>query len=75
MAVLIQMDGNIPHARLDAFDAGSITGDHSAALFGYGPDHFLLRSSWGERWGDGGYARMSLAYAEQAIIESYGVIV
>ena len=27
------------------------------------------------RWGDGGYARMSLAYAEQAIIESYGVIV
>jgi hypothetical protein len=75
VAVLIQMDGSIEKARLDAFDAGSITGDHSAALFGYGPDHFLLRSSWGTRWGEGGYARMSLAYAEQAVIESYGVIV
>jgi hypothetical protein len=75
VAVLIQMDKHIEAGPLDAFDAASITGDHSAALFGYGTDHFLLRSSWGPQWGDGGYARMSLAYAEQAVIESYGVIV
>ena len=75
VAVLIQMDGQIESGKLDALDAGSIVGSHSAALFGYGPDHFLLRSSWGPEWGDGGYARMSLAYAEQAVIESYGVIV
>ena len=52
-----------------------MTGSHAAALFGYGPDHFLLRSSWGPGWGDGGYARMSLDYAAQAVIESYGVMV
>jgi hypothetical protein len=76
VAVLIQMDAQIDDAQVaGAFDAGSVKGSHSAALFGYGPDHFLLRSSWGPEWGDGGYARMSLAYAEQAVIESYGVIV
>src|SRR5262249_11632125 len=40
VAVLIQMDKYIEAGPLAAFDAGSITGDHSAALFGYGPDHF-----------------------------------
>ncbi len=43
--------------------------------YGYGPDHFLLRSSWGTDWGDEGYARMSLDYTAQAVIESYGVMV
>ena len=57
------------------FDPDSVTGSHAAALFGYGPDHFLLRSSWGPDWGDGGYAKMSLDYAAQAVIESYGVMV
>ena len=37
---------------LDGFDEASVTGSHAAALFGYGPDHFLLRSSWGTDWGD-----------------------
>jgi C1A family cysteine protease len=75
VAVLMQMDSHIDEARLDAFDKDSVTGDHSAALFGYGPDHFLLRSSWGAKWGEGGYARMSLDYAAAAVVESYGVIV
>lgn len=66
---------NSPAPGLDEFDPVSVTGSHAAALFGYGPDHFLLRSSWGRAWGDGGYARMSLAYSAQAVIESYGVIV
>ena len=51
---------------LDGFDEASVAGSHAAALFGYGPDHFLLRSSWGTDWGDAGYARMSLEYAAQA---------
>ena len=54
VAVLIQMDAHIAGAKLDALDAGSVEGSHSAALFGYGPDHFLLRSSWGPVWGEGG---------------------
>lgn len=75
VVVLLALDRHIPTASLETFDAASVDGSHAAALFGYGPDHFLLRSSWGPSWGDGGYARMSLAYAAQAVIESYGVIV
>jgi hypothetical protein len=77
IAVLIKIDRNIEHAgpELDGFDEASVAGSHCAALFGYGPDHFLLRSSWGPGWGDGGYARMSLAYTAAAVIESYGVTV
>jgi hypothetical protein len=73
--VLVNVDKNLATARLDTFDEASAAGSHAAALFGYGPDHFLLRSSWGPGWGDGGTARMSLAYAARAVIESYGVIV
>jgi hypothetical protein len=73
--VLLKVDGNLSQARLQTFDAGSADGSHAAALFGYDPDHFLLRSSWGPGWGDGGYAPMSLEYAAQAVIESYGVMV
>jgi hypothetical protein len=77
IAVLIKIDRNIEHAGpvLDGFDEASVVGSHCAALFGYGPDHFLLRSSWGSTWGDGGYAHMSLAYTAAAVIESYGVTV
>ncbi len=75
VVVLIALDRHIHTAQLDTFDAGSVTGSHAAALFGYGPDHFLLRSSWGPNWGDGGYAKMSLNYAAQAVIESYGVMI
>jgi hypothetical protein len=75
VVVLLQLDKNVAGAQLQTFDEASADGSHAAALYGYGPDHFLLRSSWGEEWGDGGYARMSLAYAARAVIESYGVIV
>jgi hypothetical protein len=74
VVVLLAVDKHVPAASLETYDAGSVTGSHAAALFGYGPDHFLLRSSWGPQWGDGGYARMSLGYAAQAVIESYGVM-
>ncbi len=61
--------------ELTEFDAASVNGSHAAALVGYGPDHFLLRSSWGTDWGEDGYVRMSLDYTAQAVIESYGVMV
>lgn len=77
IAVLIKVDKRIEHAgpELDGFDEASVAGSHCAALFGYGPDYFLLRSSWGPGWADGGYARMSLAYTAAAVIESYGITV
>ena len=62
--VLIALDPYI-HTNdgvLEDLDAAAVTGSHAAALYGYGPDYFLLRSSWGTDWGDAGYVRMSLAY-------------
>ena len=53
----------------------SATTSHAAALFGYGPDHFLLRSSWGPRWGKTATRRMDLGYTAEAVIESYGVVI
>jgi hypothetical protein len=74
--VLVALDGKLeaPDHGLDAFDRDSADGSHAAALFGYGPGYFLLRSTWGPGWGDGGYARMSLEYTAQAVIESYGLM-
>jgi hypothetical protein len=59
---------------LEAFDPGSVRDRHAAALVGYGPGHFLLRSSWGTDWADEGYVRLADGYAADAIEESYGVI-
>jgi hypothetical protein len=75
--VLIAQDASF-HActgELTTFAGDTVNGSHAAALVGYTPDHFLLRSSWGTDWGDAGYARLSNAYAEQAVIESYGVMI
>jgi len=60
---------------LSAFDIDSASFHHAAALVGYGPGGFLIRCSWGEGWGDGGYAVATEAYLEQANVESYGVVV
>jgi hypothetical protein len=72
--VLVALDGQLGSPRPAAF-RGPAQHSHAAALFGYGPDHFLVRSSWGAGWGEAGYAEMSLDYAAEAIIESYGVVI
>ena len=75
--MLLAVDRHLaqPGAMLTGFDAASATTSHAAALFGYGPDHFLLRSSWGPGWGRDGYAKMDLSYTAEAVIESYGVVI
>ena len=75
--VLIAQDSNFRTCSgdLTTFAADTANGSHAAALYGYTPESFLLRSSWGTDWGDEGYARLSLDYAAQAVIESYGVMV
>jgi hypothetical protein len=60
---------------LDAFEIDSASFNHAAALVGYGPGGFLVRCSWGEGWGDGGYAVATEGYLAAAAVESYGVVV
>ena len=60
---------------LDAFDAASADYMHAVAITGYEPGAFYLRCSWGEGWGQAGYAIATEAYLEGAMRESYGVVV
>jgi C1A family cysteine protease len=43
------------------------------ALVGYRAGAFIVRNSWGTGWGDKGFAYASLAYAQDAFTEAYGV--
>ena len=53
--VLVAQDTNFHTCtgELTTFDAPSVNGSHAAVLYGYGPDHFLLRSTLGHRLGRG----------------------
>jgi hypothetical protein len=59
--------------NLDTYRPETASGGHAVALVGYTPDRFIVRNSWGTGWGDKGFAYASLAYAEEAFTEAYGV--
>jgi len=61
--------------NLDVYQPGTVRGGHAVALVGYTPDRFIVRNSWGTGWGDQGYGYASLAYAQAAFQEAYGVVV
>src|SRR5215208_1936376 len=61
--------------NLDEYKSKTARGGHAIALVGYTPDRFIVRNSWGTRWGDKGYAYASLAYAQEAFTEAYGVAI
>jgi hypothetical protein len=67
------MDASGTNGRLDAYDAMSMQGGHAVALVGYDQHQFIVRNSWGEGWGDKGFAYASNAYAAAAFTEAYGV--
>ncbi len=49
-------------------------GQHAVVLTGYTKDkRFIVRNSWGEKWGKGGYAEVSEAYAAKAFTEGWGI--
>jgi len=75
--VLLAIDRGLgaPGPLLSGFDRASAQHSHAAALVAYAPERFVVRSSWGTGWGEGGYAEMDLDYAAEAIIESYGVVI
>ena len=61
--------------RLDTYQPDSVRGGHAVAVVGYTADQrFIIRNSWGTRWGDKGFGYASEAYiAEAFFAESYGV--
>jgi C1A family cysteine protease len=59
--------------NLDAYLPDTAVGGHAVALVGYRPGRFIVRNSWGTGWGDNGFAYASLAYAQDAFTEAYGV--
>jgi hypothetical protein len=75
LPVLLHVDEQLKHPGPILTNFGGGTQSHAAALFGYRPDAFLIRSSWGTSWGENGYAWMDLDYTAEAVIESYGVVI
>lgn len=61
--------------NLDVYKPATVRGGHAVLIVGYTQDRFIVRNSWGTGWGDGGFAYASLAYAEAAFKEAYGISV
>jgi papain like protease len=60
--------------KVEAFEPRQSPFLHACALVGYEGDRFIVRNSWGKRWGDGGYALVSPEWLEQGAEETYGVV-
>ena len=64
------------NGQLDEYKVATAQGGHAVALVGYTPDRFIVRNSWGTTlWGKEGFGFASLAYAQAAFTEAYGVSV
>ena len=66
-------DAAATRGDLDEYKPETQHGGHAVAIVGYRPGRFIVRNSWGTRWGDKGFAYASLAYAQAAFTEAYGV--
>lgn len=68
-------DATVNKGNLDAYRASTRRGGHAVAIVGYTRDRFIVRNSWGTRWGDKGFAYASHDYTFDAFTEAYGVAV
>jgi hypothetical protein len=66
-------DAAATSGNLDEYKQDTARGGHAVALVGYRPGRFIVRNSWGTSWGDKGFGYASLAYAQEAFTEAYGV--
>lgn len=66
-------DASFTGGNLDPYNPNSTRGGHAVALVGYTASRFIVRNSWGTGWSDKGFAYASLAYAQEAFTEVYGV--
>jgi C1A family cysteine protease len=60
---------------LEKYDSKNTYGGHAISIVGYTPTHFIIRNSWGPRWGKRGHAFASYAYINRIIKEAYGIVV
>lgn len=56
------------------YQPNTIRGGHAVCLVGYTKDYFIVRNSWGNNWGDKGFAYASNDYAAVAFTETYGAV-
>jgi C1A family cysteine protease len=61
--------------NMDEYLPKTRRGGHAVSIVGYTPDRFVIRNSWGTSWGDKGFGYASLAYAQDAFTEAYGISV
>lgn len=59
--------------HLNTYFPDTILGGHAVSIVGYTQDYFIVRNSWGDKWGDKGFAYASLSYCSDAFDEGYGV--
>lgn len=64
----------LTNGRLETYQPNTTRGGHAVCLVGYTPDHFIVRNSWGEDWGDDGFGYASNTYAAEAFTEAYGAV-
>ncbi|MDB5469779.1 MAG: hypothetical protein JWR84_1339 [Caulobacter sp.] len=78
--ILVRLDVDATWANgsnqptLDVYRPATANGGHAVALVGYTPEGFIVRNSWGDDWGQGGYVFATDAYAAAAFTEAYGVV-
>ena len=62
------------NGELETYMADKTHGGHAVCFVGYTKDYFIVRNSWGENWGDKGFAYASYDYTKAAFTEVYGAV-
>jgi len=68
-------DASDNNGNMDTYQPNTTRGGHAVSIVGYTADRFIVRNSWGTTWGDKGFGYASLAYAQDAFTEAYGITV
>jgi len=61
--------------KLDKYRPLRDMGGHAIAIVGYAKNHFIVRNSWGPKWGDKGFGYATLDYTKKAFDEAYGITI
>jgi C1A family cysteine protease len=68
-------DASDNNGNMDTYQPNTTRGGHAVSIVGYTADRFIVRNSWGTTWGDKGFGYASLAYAQDAFTEAYGITI